>query len=202
MRDSKQYVAVYQFLPSNEIRQSSTHPFLTLQIGDIIELTNSANADWAFGRIFGSTECGLFPLNHTRCLRITDQVEINALNFVNLWLGHTKGVYTNGAYDSEIDHRLNLISSLASTLELTDESSSPKDLFSIVESGCKKLGLGVYLSSDCRQLSVNDYEFNQLLQLVKQKRLDLSGKKNSLSNADDERVYSLLVRINFAFKVE
>jgi hypothetical protein len=69
-------IAIRGFKPPEELKNASAHPFLTLQIGDIVKVANKINTDWAFGRLITSTDSALFPLNYTRPLKITECVSI------------------------------------------------------------------------------------------------------------------------------
>src|SRR4051812_40034309 len=116
MKSNKKYVAVRQFLPTQDLKRSSNHPFLTLQIGDLVELTKPINEDWAFGKLFGSIESALFPLSYTRPKKTVDDLEDATIDLTNLWWQLTKQKYSTGASEKDIDHKLNLITHLTSTI--------------------------------------------------------------------------------------
>lgn len=202
MDPSERYVVVVkEFRPTDKLLNSSVYPILVLQIGDLLQTTNRINSDWAFGCSTNSADPGLFPLRFTRPLKTLDRLEASTINMINRWSEKTMKAYASGEQEKEFDRKASLISNLTSTFECQDGSSSPKDLPAMMERGCEFFGMGLHLiDKDGQNLRVENYEFNDLVQLTKQKRLELSGRQSSTSrnssiNTNDQNC-SLLIRIN------
>lgn len=209
MEQNKQYVvAIRGFKPPDTLKNASAHPILTFQIGDLIKMTSKVNADWAFGHLLNSADSALFPLRFTRPIKSTDELETATLNLTNVWWEKTKQEYAAGLSEKDIDEKLNLISKLTSTLKCQQDSESPKNLPAVMEAGCDSFAMDLHpMDKHGQTLCVNNIEFNELIQLVKQKRLKLSGKQTIGSSLQDlasttidhEHTSVLLIRINLDF---
>jgi hypothetical protein len=123
-----------------------------------------------------------------------------------MWWEKSKQAYATGLPENDFDKKLDLINKLVATLKCQRDSTSPKNLPAIMETGCESFAMDLHVfDKNGQALRINDFEFNELLQIVKQKRHKLSGKQTSSlqdftsNTVDNEQVCTLLIKINLEF---